>query len=153
MQQADPEFGKELNQNSIYGRRIIYFYLVLGRALALGLELLATSSSIHVDTKLKTNVEELQALAAKKRNEITDREQKHVDAVIKWSIGDMVGATNVWEDILVDHPTDIHALRMAHDTYFYLGYQNQMRDSLARVIPIWEKNNSLPLKWYEANSN
>lgn len=41
----------------------------------------------------------------------------------------------MWEQILQDHPTDLLALRFSHDAYFYLGYQEQMRDSVARVYP------------------
>jgi len=46
-------------------------------------------------------------------------------------------ATDIWEDILVDHPLDMLALKFAHDSYFYLGFQPQMRDSIARVMPHW----------------
>ena len=45
-----------------------------------------------------------------------------------------------WEDILVENPTDMLALKMAHDSYFYLGYQPQIRDSIARVMPKWKEN-------------
>ena len=45
-----------------------------------------------------------------------------------------------WEDILVENPTDMFALKMAHDSYFYLGYQSQIRDSIARVLPRWTEN-------------
>ena len=55
----------------------------------------------------------------------------------------MVRASDVWEDILMDHPHDLLALKFAHDTYFYLGYGPQMRDSIARVLPEWNK--SIPL--------
>lgn len=38
------------------------------------------------------------------------------------------------------NPTDMFALKMAHDSYFYLGYQSQIRDSIARVLPHWKEN-------------
>lgn len=44
----------------------------------------------------------------------------------------------MWEDILVDHPTDMLALKFAHDSYFYQGAQVAMRDSVARVLPYWK---------------
>lgn len=47
------------------------------------------------------------------------------------------GACELWEQILRDHPTDMLALKFSHDAYFYLGYQEQMRDSAARVYPFW----------------
>lgn len=46
-------------------------------------------------------------------------------------------ACELWEQILRDHPTDMLALKFSHDAYFYLGYQEQMRDSAARVLPFW----------------
>ena len=55
------------------------------------------------------------------------------------------GACLIWEDILVDHPTDMFAIKMAHDSYFYLGYQPQMRDSIARVMKKWKED--APLYW------
>lgn len=44
----------------------------------------------------------------------------------------------MWEDILVDHPTDMLALKFSHDSYFYMGAQVAMRDSVARVLPYWK---------------
>lgn len=48
-----------------------------------------------------------------------------------------VEATVIWDDILQAHPTDILALKLAHDTYFYLGYQKEMKDSVEKVLPHW----------------
>ena len=47
-------------------------------------------------------------------------------------------ASYQWEEILVDHPTDLLAIKFSHDAYFYLGMQAQMRDSIARVMPYWK---------------
>lgn len=55
-------------------------------------------------------------------------------------------ACNIWEDILVDHPTDMLAIKFAHDAYFYLGAQAQIRDSVARVLPHWKPH--MPLSRY-----
>lgn len=52
-------------------------------------------------------------------------------------------ACELWEQILQDHPTDMLALKFSHDAYFYLGYQEQMRDSVARVYPFWTPDISL----------
>lgn len=49
-------------------------------------------------------------------------------------------ACDLWEQILQSHPTDLLALKFSHDTYFYLGYQRQMRDSVARVYPFWTRD-------------
>ena len=54
-------------------------------------------------------------------------------------------ACQIWEDILLDHPTDMLALKMAYETYFYLGQQPEIRDSVARVMPKWKTDT--PLYW------
>ncbi|KAB0396621.1 hypothetical protein E2I00_020150, partial [Balaenoptera physalus] len=55
-------------------------------------------------------------------------------------------ACELWEQILQDHPTDMLALKFSHDAYFYLGYQEQMRDSVARIYPFWTPE--IPLSSY-----
>ena len=52
-------------------------------------------------------------------------------------------ALDIWEDILTLYPTDVTALKFAQDSYFDIGYQAQMRDSVARVLPSWDK--TIPL--------
>lgn len=56
-------------------------------------------------------------------------------------------AADVWEDILLDHPTDMTALKFVHDTYFYMGAQLPMRDSVVRVLPHWKPH--VPLYRYQ----
>lgn len=68
----------------------------------------------------------------------TSREKRHLDAANAWANGAIIRATDIWEDILRDYPTDALALRFAHDTYFYLGHSMSIRDSIARVLPAWE---------------
>ena len=68
----------------------------------------------------------------------TSREKRHLDAASAWANGAIIRATEIWEDILLDHPTDALALRFAHDSYFYLGHSVSIRDSIARVLPAWD---------------
>lgn len=68
---------------------------------------------------------------------VTERERRHIAALDAWCRGDVTGATAGWEEILLDHPRDVLALRLAHFTHFYLGDCNAMRDSVARVLPYW----------------
>jgi hypothetical protein len=76
------------------------------------------------------------------------REKKHVEAFEEWTkgltyfishliLGNIYNATHIWEEILVEHPGDLLAAKFAHDTYFYLGDSNNIRDSIARIHPIW----------------
>lgn len=52
-------------------------------------------------------------------------------------------AAEVYEDILISHPTDIFALKAITDTYFFLGDSNQIRDSVTRVLPSWKESTPL----------
>ena len=83
----------------------------------------------------------------KNNDSLPYREKKHTEAIVRWSRGDLYGAALTWEDILIEHPTDIHALKMANETYFYLGKQMELRDSVVRVMPFWTSR-AIPLKSY-----
>ncbi|OWF53854.1 Tetratricopeptide repeat protein 38 [Mizuhopecten yessoensis] len=117
---------------------------VMGHVIKNGLEVLGTGRTIRLDQELDKDIKKMVSLG--KSKSVTDREKKHVNAVRLWAEGEMTAATHVWEDILVTHPQDILALKFAHDSYFYLGYQPQCRDSIARVLPSWNKR--MPLYGY-----
>ncbi|CAG2100045.1 unnamed protein product [Medioppia subpectinata] len=120
---------------------------ILGRSFSLGLELIGTGTTIRLNNDLNTQLQDLVQLANKNRDKIEDREYRHVEAVRKFASGDWSGASDVWEQILVDYPTDLQALKFNHDALFYLGKSTQIRDSIARVLPVW-RDSSLPLKSY-----
>ncbi|XP_029851422.2 tetratricopeptide repeat protein 38 [Ixodes scapularis] len=122
IRQADPDF-------------------VMGQVLETGLTLIGTGESVSTSEVLRKDVARLAAIA--KEGCPSRRERLHVDAVLAWSRGRMSRAAALWEDILIDDPTDILALKLAHDSYFYLGLQRQMRDSVARVLPRWKKSTPL----------
>jgi tetratricopeptide (TPR) repeat protein len=73
----------------------------------------------------------------------TPRERLHLEAVETWAEGRLRDATAVWEEILIDHPTDALALRLAQDAYFFLGSSTALRDSVARVWPQWREDDPL----------
>uniref|UniRef100_A0A8C2GLI8 Tetratricopeptide repeat domain 38 n=1 Tax=Cyprinus carpio TaxID=7962 RepID=A0A8C2GLI8_CYPCA len=109
---------------------------VMGHVISTGLELVGTGSSVLRDERLASAVRRTLELA--NTQELTSRERNHVKAVELFSKGALHKACEVWEGILVDHPTDMLALKFAHDGFFYLGEQTQMRDSVARVLPHWK---------------
>ena len=76
------------------------------------------------------------SLAAK----ASPREQAHVEALDAWIAGDLEGALTVWDGILVEHPTDIVAFRLAHMQNFWLGRPLEMRASVERVFPRWGRD-------------
>ncbi|XP_069484293.1 tetratricopeptide repeat protein 38 isoform X2 [Ambystoma mexicanum] len=116
LQEADPSF-------------------VMGHVLSNGLELIGTGRSVLSDKEFDSTVKNMVALS--KTQPLSNREQMHVAAVETFANGCLPRAAVLWEQILQDHPTDLLALKFAHDTYFYLGASAQMRDSVARVLPYW----------------
>ncbi|KAK6482416.1 tetratricopeptide repeat protein 38 [Huso huso] len=125
MQAADPSF-------------------VMGHVIANGLELIGTGRSVLLDKGLASAVQKTVELS--KTQAVTEREQLHALAVEMFAKGCFPKACNLWETILQDYPTDMLALKFAHDSYFYMGYQPQMRDCVARVLPHWKPH--MPLYGY-----
>ena len=81
-----------------------------------------------------------QSLAAAEKSAArgaSERERMHIAALAAWRKGDLRRATDLWEEILVEHPLDILALKLGHYTHFYLGDAAELRDSVARVLPRW----------------
>ena len=68
------------------------------------------------------------------------REQLHADALTSWANGDMSGATVTLEQILLDHPRDLLAIRTAHYMHFDSGDTIAHRDSISRVMPAWDED-------------
>jgi tetratricopeptide (TPR) repeat protein len=73
----------------------------------------------------------------------SDRERRHLAAAKAWADGRASEATLGWETILIDHPTDALALRLAEDAYYFLGRSLAIRDCAARVLPAWDRDNPL----------
>lgn len=76
------------------------------------------------------------ALAAEIGN---PREKLHAEALANWTRGDLRGAVDSFERLLLDYPEDILALKLAHYLHFYLGDIAEHRDSIARVLPAWRE--------------
>ncbi|XP_066580212.1 tetratricopeptide repeat protein 38 isoform X2 [Amia ocellicauda] len=117
---------------------------VMGHVIASGLELIGTGRSVLLDDQLASAVRKTVELS--KTQSITERERLHVSAMEMFSKGCFPKACVLWDEILLDHPTDLLALKFAHDTYFYIGHQTEMRDSVARVLPHWKPH--MPLYSY-----
>lgn len=69
--------------------------------------------------------------------EMTPRERLHGAALDSWAHGRTDEALRRWEEILLDYPTDILALRLAHHGYFYRGDSQNLRDTVGRVLHAW----------------
>jgi tetratricopeptide (TPR) repeat protein len=73
----------------------------------------------------------------------SERERRHLAAANAWAEGETSQAVLGWETLLIDHPTDALALRLAQDAYYFLGRSLAIRDCAARVLPAWERGNPL----------
>ncbi|KAF7248254.1 Tetratricopeptide repeat protein 38, partial [Varanus komodoensis] len=116
----------------------------MGHVIANGLVLIGTGSSVRLDRKLDDAIRKM--VAVSQSQPLTEREKLHVSAIELFANAQLPRACEVWEQILQNHPMDLLALKFAHDTYFYLGQQTQMRDSVARVYPHWTPD--IPLSSY-----
>lgn len=117
---------------------------VMGNVICTGLQLVGTGSSVRLDERLASAVRRTVELASVQ--DVSPRERLHVRAMELFSKGNFPKACDTWEEILVEHPTDLLALKFSHDGYFYMGGQAQMRDSVARVLPHWKPH--MPLFSY-----
>jgi tetratricopeptide (TPR) repeat protein len=68
----------------------------------------------------------------------TARERAHLAALRDWVGGDWRRALARWEAILVEHPRDVVALRLAQYSTLYKGDSEGLRDSVARVMHAWD---------------
>ncbi|XP_075712084.1 tetratricopeptide repeat protein 38 [Rhinoderma darwinii] len=108
---------------------------VMGHVICNGLELIGTGRSPFIDKEFEKELKVMSDLA--KTQPLTERERIHVAALETFAKGNFPKTLDMWEQILQDHPLDLLALKLAHDSYFYLGQQTQMRDSVSRVLPYW----------------
>ena len=77
------------------------------------------------------------ALAAARRCGGTARENAHAEALAHWIDGDPDRAVAVWDDILLSHPHDILAFRLAHFVNFWSGRPAAMLASVRSVERHW----------------
>lgn len=73
----------------------------------------------------------------------TERERAHLAVARDLAAGAMRSAARRCEAILLDHPRDALALRYATDLYYYLGDSAAIRDTVARVLPLWDEADPL----------
>src|SRR6201994_568035 len=69
-----------------------------------------------------------------------ERELHHLRAARHWVEGDWEAATRSLERALLCHPRDLLALKVAQDLYFFLGNRLELRDTAARVLPAWTRD-------------
>ncbi|XP_077862856.1 tetratricopeptide repeat protein 38-like [Saccoglossus kowalevskii] len=109
---------------------------VMGPIISNGLTLFSMATSTWNNPELKSNIEKM--VQSADNDTLTWREKLHIKAIKLFSEGDFTGASDTFEEILLQHPTDALAFRFALDCYFYRGEMAQYRDCAARVMPYWK---------------
>ena len=66
-----------------------------------------------------------------------ERERRHFAAARAWFDGDFHRSSELYGKIVLDHPTDLLALQVAHITDFALGQQRLLRDRVVHALPAW----------------
>ena len=49
----------------------------------------------------------------------------------------MFKASVKWQEIIAEYPTDLHAIKQVHGSFFYMGRQEMLRDSVNGALPAW----------------
>lgn len=71
-----------------------------------------------------------------------ERERRHAAVLSAWTGGQITKATEILESILLDTPRDGLALSLTHFMHFYSGDARRLRDSMARVLPLWPEDHA-----------
>jgi tetratricopeptide (TPR) repeat protein len=85
---------------------------------------------------IRTALTAANALAA----DATPRERLHISGAAAWANGDIEKAAGHWEAALENDPSDLLALRLAHDTHFFLGASEKLRDVPLAVLPAYQQD-------------
>ncbi|MEO3384674.1 tetratricopeptide repeat protein [Mesorhizobium sp. CAU 1741] len=68
----------------------------------------------------------------------TEREARHVAALVALAAGNWHRASAILEDLTIDHPRDALALQAGHQIDFFTGNARLLRDRIARALPAWD---------------
>jgi tetratricopeptide (TPR) repeat protein len=71
------------------------------------------------------------------------REQGHAAALDAWCRDDLPEAVRLWDAILVDHPRDFVAMKLAQYGHFYLGDSANVRNAIGRCLHGWSDGDPL----------
>lgn len=69
-------------------------------------------------------------------------EKLHLKAAQHWAHGEITEAAKIWELALAENPRDLLALHLAHDTHFFLGDAEKLRDIPLSVLSAQEEQKS-----------
>ncbi|XP_048732564.2 tetratricopeptide repeat protein 38-like isoform X1 [Ostrea edulis] len=107
---------------------------VMGNVLYNNMLLGGSEKPLHLNHELQEKLAQLNGLKEKVKS-ITEREERHIDATYLYAQGKRYEAIQAWEDILIDYPTDMMAVRQTFLGMISLGRQQENKDILTRVLP------------------
>ena len=70
---------------------------------------------------------------------LTEREERHVQALLAYADGELPTAIDHWAAILVKYPRDLIAVRITFVSCVIVGDFEKMRNVLAGVLPHWDQ--------------
>jgi tetratricopeptide (TPR) repeat protein len=82
----------------------------------------------------------LEAEASLEAREATARERAHAEALRRWVAGELEATAAQFDAILIEHPRDAVAFKMAQYLHFYLGDAEAMRSSAERCLFAWNED-------------
>lgn len=91
-------------------------------------------------TRMRDAVGECVAAAEAAAATANWREKANIAALRALYEGQRRKACDVWDDILIHHPTDLLALRHLTHALFWSGRSFELRDAVARVVRSWDES-------------
>lgn len=107
---------------------------VMGKVMKVGLCTFEANSRMNAE--IKKDIDEI--IDIKEKKSLNKWEELHCNAVIEMGLGNRHKASQIWEEILMQYPKDILAMKNAQLNYVYLGNSVMLRDLFARVLPYWK---------------
>ena len=107
---------------------------IMGNTGVLALQCLSNNGASRLDEKFVKKLTDLEKMSVNGN----EREKLHVKAVLQYSAGYCDKAVSTWQDILVDYPHDILALKLAHQESIFQSDAHSILGSVERVLPVWK---------------
>jgi len=99
--------------------------------------------SYYENANVRGGIDALLQLAQQNRKQITDREYKHVQALHRMSKMEWSRAADIWDDVLLESPTDIHAIKMAFFMRFFTGERDKQLQLVEQCHAHFQSNRAL----------
>jgi tetratricopeptide (TPR) repeat protein len=97
-------------------------------------------SSFHPASSPQVSGHVKMAKTALEGGTLTEREERHVQALLAYAEGQLPSAIDHWAAILVNYPRDLIAVRILFVSCIMVGNFEKMRNVLAGVLPRWDED-------------